>query len=169
MNQATTILTCSAYRPAAEQRKEVQRAFLHAPGVAHRGRLVVPVGQESHHARHRIKPEHRQRQPPEPDHRCQEGDEPRREHQEKGAAPRRGRRRRALADEGDRLRLPPPLGVGGQLVADQFVTLRPALAVSEAADVQKDQLATAVGRSEAESFVVVPSGDLSLVSHAGWE
>ena len=32
-------------------------------------------------------------------------------------------------------------------------------------DVQEDRLAAAVGRDEAEAFVVLPGGDFSLVAH----
>jgi len=34
---------------------------------------------------------------------------------------------------------------------------------------KEDRLAAAVGRDEAEAFVVLPGGDFSLMSHEGWE
>jgi len=50
---------------------------------------------------------------------------------------------------------------------NQLVPLRPALSVGELADMQEDALAAAVGRDEAEAFVVVPGGDSSLMAHGG--
>src|SRR5690606_22904634 len=88
-----------------------------------------------------------------------------RKHRRQRTGSRRSWCHRPLSDEGNAFRLGAPLVVADALVGHQLAPLRPAPPVGELADMQEHALAAAVGRDEAEAFVVVPGGDSSLMAH----
>lgn len=72
-----------------------------------------------------------------------------------------------LTDKRDSFRLGTPLTIDGKFVGNEFVFRRSAQSSGKGADVHEDLFSTAIGRDEAEAFVILPDGNSTLITHGG--
>jgi hypothetical protein len=143
----------------------MQGAFLSSPLIPYSGRLVESVSEEGDETGDEVERKKSRRETTD-DHGDNDKSQKENGKYRRDVAPSRSRgRSRFLADERNGVRLPPALTIDFDFVGYEFISFRSALAIGKGADMYEDWLATAIGRDEAEAFVILPCGDTTLIAH----